>query len=121
MIEELNFIKLQLWVLICLFALFILLNAIVYKCQNKNKKTDEPNFSLMFDQDKIDDLIEKAGSHLQLYPNHTSALFFGAKALIVKQQFSEARKYLERLSVIEPSLLDRYQDMIDDCKKHENS
>jgi tetratricopeptide (TPR) repeat protein len=121
MLEELKFIQLQLWVLIGLFGLFILLNVLCNRCKNRDKKQNEPSFSLMFDKDQLDELIEQSSKHLELYPNHSSALFFGAKALIVRKQFTEAIKYLERLSTIEPSLLDSYQDMIDDCKKHENS
>ena len=119
--EALNLIQIQLWVLIGLFGLFILLNVLCNRCKNRDKKQNEPTFSLMFDKDQLDELIEQSSKHLELYPNHSSALFFGAKALIVRKRFSEARKYLDRLSIIEPSLLDNYQDMIDDCKKHENS
>jgi cytochrome c-type biogenesis protein CcmH/NrfG len=117
--EQLDFIQLQLWLLVSLFSLLILTNVICYLKRNESNKRDEPAFSLMWDKDQLEELIEKARTYLQQYPNHQSALYFGAKALIVKQQFGEAAGYLERLSRIEPSLRDGYQDMIDECKRHE--
>jgi len=121
--EQLNSIQLQLWIVIVLFAVFAIANVLNYLCLRKKNQaeSDEPKFSLMFDMDQIDELIEKSTKHLQIYPNHIDALYFGAKALIVKKQFSEAKKLLERLATLDPTISETIQDMLELCIKNEAS
>jgi cytochrome c-type biogenesis protein CcmH/NrfG len=119
--EDLAFVQLQLWVVIGLLGVFVLTNIYCYLATRQQRKSDEPSFSSMWDKDQLDNLIQRSQEYLRKYPNHQSALYFGAKALIARRRFSEARINLEKLSEIEPSLRSSYQDMIDECKKHHDS
>jgi hypothetical protein len=106
-------------VLIAVFAVFAIANVLNYLCLREKNKG--PDFSLMFDKDQIDKLIDESTKYLQTYPNHMNALYFGAKGLIIKKRFSEAKKQLGKLSSIEPSLTEEYKDMVEYCIENEAS
>jgi cytochrome c-type biogenesis protein CcmH/NrfG len=118
--QELAFIQIQLWVVIGLLAVFVLTNLYVATTRRRGKP-DEPRFGQMWDKNQLDELILKSEEHLREYPNHQSALYFGAKALIVRKRFSEAQRKLDKLLQIEPGLRSSYQDMIDECQRHADS
>ena len=118
--QDLAFIQVQLWVVIGLFAVFVLTNVLVATTRRR-KNTEEPRFGQMWDKDQLDKLIRESEEYLREYPNHQGALYFGAKALIVRKRYSEARRNLDKLSKIEPSLRSSYQDMIEECQKHADS
>jgi hypothetical protein len=118
--QDLAFIQVQLWVVIGLFAVFVLTNVLVATTRRR-EKTKEPRFGQMWDKDQLDELIRQSEQYLREYPNHQTALYFGAKALIVKKRFSEARKNLDKLSEIEPGLRSSYEELIEECKKHADS
>jgi len=119
--QELQFIQNQLWFVIALFALLIATNIVCYFVR-KSEKGSDPKFGEMWDKDQLDMLIKKSSECLVEYPNHSGALFFGAKALIArKENIAEARRRLTKLLDIEPSLKDSVQEILDELESSESS
>jgi hypothetical protein len=119
--EQIQFIQYQLWFVIALFALLIATNVVCYFLRKSEKENDH-NFGDMWDKDQLDMLIKKSSEYLIEYPNHSGALYFGAKALIArKENIPEARKRLNKLLDIEPTLKDSVQDIIDELDSSESS
>ena len=118
--EKLQFIQYQLWGVIFLFFLFIGTNLYCYFI-SKSKKGDEPDFSEMWDKDKIDELLLKSRDYLDKYPNHALALYFRSKALVAKKEgLSEATANLLKLLESEPSLRSSIQEIINEIDLLEN-
>jgi tetratricopeptide (TPR) repeat protein len=95
-------IKLLLWIILGLMALFVASNILcrIFNCGQPRP----PHFADLWNRGKIDELILKAEQHLREFPQDMDALFFGAKALAAKGLFVEARSYLQRLLVSDPTL-----------------
>ena len=102
MASELDFIQLQLWVVIGLLLFFIISNVLchILGCG----ETKAQRFGEMYDKGEIDKLLKKAESRLRERPHDIGALYFGANAMMAKGRHKEARANLERVSLIEPSL-----------------
>jgi hypothetical protein len=119
--QELQFIQIQLWFVIALFLVLITTNIICYFVRKNEKKT-EPEFGVMWDKDQLDELIKKSREYLVEYPNHPGALYFGAKALVArKENIEEARRRLNKLLEIEPSLKDSVQDILNELQSNNGS
>ena len=115
--QDLLFIQNQLWAVIALFLVLIASNIVCYFAR-KNEKGNEPQFGDMWDKGEIDKLIIKSNEHLLTYPNHQSALYFGAKALIAKKEnISEAIKRLNQLKENEPTLRVSVQELLDEINQ----
>lgn len=119
--QELQFIQYQLWFVIALFLLLIATNVVCYFVR-KSEKDNDPHFGEMWDKGEIDNLLKKSREYLIEYPNHTSALYFCAKALVAKKEnLPEAKVYLNKLSKNEPTVSAQVQEIIDEIEKIERS
>ena len=118
---RLALIEMQLWILIVLFAFFVATHAYWHFRKSKPHRGEQPEFGAMWEKDQIDELITKSQEYLRDRPNNQSALYFGAKALMLKQRHAEAARNLEVLTRVEPALRGSYQDLIDECKRRQNS
>ena len=110
MASDLAFIKLQLWAVIGLLAFFIVSNILcrVFNCGQPRGE----NFGDLWDRGEVDKLLERAELRLRERPHDIGALYYGSRALMAKGRFAEARKHLERLSAIEPSLKKECADQL---------
>jgi len=70
---------------------------------------------------KLDDLIARSTDYLKEYPNNVNALYFGAKALVVRKQYKEAKERVDRLSEIEPSLKETVKEILEEINNAESS
>ena len=119
--QQLQFIQQQLWFVIGLFLLLIATNIICYFVR-KTDRDKEPRFGEMWDKGDLDKLIKKSREHLIEYPNHQSALYFCAKALVAKKEsLAEAKRHLTKLQEIDPTLSKQAQEVVDEIKKIEGS
>ena len=103
--QELAFIQNQLWVLIALLSFFVA--GVIYCNLSQKKETiykDVTNFGELWDKGEIDELLINTKKHLENYPNHSSALYFRAKALITVEKYEEAKPLLDTLSLNHPEL-----------------
>ena len=115
--QELQFIQYQLWAVIGLFLLLFASNVICY-FSKKGGSNLGLSFGEMWDKGELDKLITKSREFLIEYPNHQSALYFGAKALVAKKEnLSEAKRHLNKLLEIEPTLSEQVQEIIDEIDK----
>ena len=115
--QDLIFIQNQLWAVIALFVILIASNVACYLVR-KNEKGNEPQFGDMWDKGEIDKLIIKSNEHLLMHPNHQSALYFGAKALIAKKEnIPEAINRLSLLKANEPTLRASVQELLDEVNQ----
>ena len=119
--QELQFIQYQLWFVIALFLLLIATNIVCYFVR-KSEKKNEPQFGQMWDKGEIDELLRRSREYLIEYPNHTSALYFCAKALVAKREnLAEAKGYLNKLLQNEPTVSAQVQEVINEIEKLEGS
>ena len=119
--QDLQFIQYQLWFVIALFLLLIATNVVCYFVK-KSEKGNDPHFDEMWDKGDIDNLLKKSREYLVEYPNHTSALYFCAKALVAKREnLPEAKGYLIKLLQNEPTVSAQVQEIIDEIQKIEGS
>ena len=100
--DELAFVQLQLWVVIGLLAFFVLTNILcrIFGCE----WSDEKVYAKMWQKGEIDKLLRAAELRLAENPHDIGALYFGARAMVARGRYDDARKHLERLSIVEPSL-----------------
>lgn len=115
MADQLTFIQTQLWIVMGLFAGLVVGIFICMRLRriDEKKRTDRPQFGTMWDKDQLDELLSVADRHLREYPNSQDALYFSAKALMVKGRFSEARARVERFKRLEPTMQEAWQPMLD--------
>lgn len=117
--QELQTIQNQLWFLIVLFSLLVATNIVCY-FSRKSEKSKNPRFGEMWDKGELDRLLKESGEYLYEYPNHQSALYFRAKALVAKRQnLSEAKMHLTKLKEIEPTLKSQTQEILDEIENIE--
>ena len=130
MIDQISFVKGQLWVVIGLLIWLVVCTALCnYRQYRKNKETrrknekilQEPRFNEMWDKDQLNELIAQASSHLKTYPNNQSALYFLAKAFMAQGRYEEARGHIERLLTIEPSMRAQWQRSLDEIDRGKSS
>jgi hypothetical protein len=95
-------IKMLLWAILGLLALFVTSNILchIFKC---GQSADE-KYGDMWQRGHIDELIEKTRVRLSEHPHDISALYFGAKALAASGMHESAMAYIRRLMIIEPTL-----------------
>jgi len=103
--QQLAFIQNQLWALIALLLIFVA-GIIFCNLSRKNETIykDITNFGELWDKGEIDDILVKTKEHLESFPNHSSALYFRAKALITVKKYEEAKPLLDTLSLNHPEL-----------------
>ena len=119
--QQLQFIQYQLWFVIALFLILIATNVVCYFVR-KSDKDNDPKFGEMWNKGDIDALLKKSREYLIEYPNHASALYFCAKALVAKREnLSEARGYLNQLLQNEPRVTAQVQEVIKEIEKIEGS
>ena len=119
--EQLITIEYLLWTMIALFIFVILTNVICYIVKSGEKRNDDKIFRLLWDKDELDKLIDESEAYLKNYPNNQNALFFGAKALIVRKEYTRAKSRLNTLLEIEPTLRETLEEMLDEIHNIENS
>ncbi len=104
-------IKVLLWVILALLALFVASNILchIFKC---GQPSDE-KFGDLWQKGQVDDLILKTRLRLQEHPHDISALYFGAKALAASGLHDTARAYIKRLMLIEPTLHDECKEQLE--------
>ena len=113
--SQLDFIQLQLWIVMGLFGLFVASNIICYRLnKNHRARSNDPELGEMWDKGEIDNVLLEAETILKERPYHLGALYHGAKAHIARQQYTQARVYLERIALTEPLLKDTYQTLLAD-------
>lgn len=110
--EQLQFIQYQLWGLIGLFLVLVLTNVICYLTRQNTNSTEDERFREMWEKGQIDKLAEEAEQYLQKYPNNANALYFGARALILKRRFPTAKSWFRKLAEISPSLSETVSEEI---------
>ena len=118
--EQITTIQYQLWAMMALFIFVIITNIICYLAKRGEKRKDDAIFSLMWEKDELDQLVIKSEEYLRKYPNNLNALYFGAKALIVKKKYMKAKHRLKKLSEIEPAYKQVILEMLDEIKDLEN-
>ena len=104
--------ELQLWIIIGLLVLFVggyFLVALTHLQAHRQEQTTKSGFGELWDRNQLDELILRSKLTLADYPNHQSALYFGAKALWAKGRGAEAKKYFDRLIKLEPDLSETLQ------------
>lgn len=113
--DELAFVQLQLWVVIGLLAFFVLTNLLcrIFGCE----WSDEKIYAKMWQKGEVDKLLKLAELRLAENPHDIGALYFGARAMVARGRNDDARRLLERLSVIEPSLRSACQEEIGELSR----
>lgn len=109
---QLQFIQYQLWALIGLFLALVLTNVVCYLTRRATPSSNDDRFREMWDRNQIDKLAKEAEQYLQQYPNNTNALYYGARAMVVKRRFPTAKAWLRKLSETNPSLSEMVEDEI---------
>lgn len=110
MSSELAFIKLQLWIVIGMLLLFMISNILCLIIDRNDKR--QQRFGEMLDRGELDKLIEKSESRLRSHPHDVGALYYGARAMMAKARYEEARANLERITLIQPTLREACQKEI---------
>lgn len=118
--QQLAFIQNQLWALIALLLIFVGGNLFCYLTRNKTDSKEQPEFGEMWDKGEIDELLNESESFLKKYPNHSSALYFRAKALIARQQYIEAKKLLNKFIINYPDFKESINELLE-AIENENS
>ena len=99
---DLSQIKIMLWILLGLQAVFISLNLL---CKfigcGERKKID---YGDLLDRGHLEDVIEKTRARLESHPRDVDALYFHAKALLASGRLEQARIEIGRLWDLEPAL-----------------
>lgn len=121
--EELLFIQYQLWGLIGLFVIFMAANIAcnLAKKQNNEPVSEADHYPELWDGNKLDELIERSTQHLEKYPNSVNALYFGAKALIVKGRYTEAKERVAHIEKVEPRMKETVIEILQEIEDAENS
>lgn len=117
--QELQIIQNQLWFLIALFALLVATNIGCY-FSKLSEKSKSPRFGEMWDKGELDKLLKESQEYLYEYPNHQSAMYFRAKALLAKRKsLPEAKMHLKKLQEMDPSFNDQIQEILDEIENIE--
>jgi tetratricopeptide (TPR) repeat protein len=111
--REIALIQYQLWGLMALFGVLIFTNIVCYILK-KQEKQDQGDLAKLWEQDKLQELIEKSEEILKTYPNNSDALYFGSKALAATGNLEKALAHLTRLVKREPAMRSSIQSMIDE-------
>jgi len=119
--EQLRIIQYQLWVVMALFVLVLIANFVCYFSKRRENSEDDEIFSLLWEKNQLDELVAKSEKYLQKYPNNKDALYFGAKALVVKKEYSRAKDRLDKLLQIEPGLRSSLQQMLQEIDMLQNN
>mgnify|MGYP002777043258 CR=1 FL=1 len=123
MADDISLIQTQLWVVMGMFALLIAVNLLCayFRRSESKEQRNKPNFGTMWDKDQLDELIALSSSHLREFPNSVDALYFGARALLAKNRYEEARPLIERFKKTQPTEMDTWQPMLDLINGREDS
>lgn len=84
-----------------------------------NMTRNKTRFLDLWRRNKLDLFIERSRTALHKEPNNTDALLFGAKALRMKGDLSNARLWFERALELEPSLKRIIQGELEIIRKKE--
>jgi hypothetical protein len=111
-------IKILLWVILGLLVFFVASNILcrLLDCGKSRKE----KFGDMWQKGQIDDLLAKTRLRLQEHPHDISALYFGAKALMASGLYDSARIYVQRLMLLEPTLIEQCKQQLDAIDRLEN-
>ncbi len=121
MTEEITFVQNQLWAVIALLAFLIVSTVVCNLTRKREEKTESEKFPELWELGKLDDLIARSTDYLKEYPNNVNALYFGAKALVVRKQYKEAKERVGKLSEIEPSLKETVKEILEEINNAESS
>ena len=121
--SDLSFIQTQLWVVIGLLVLFVASNILcqVWNRQSAKAEKSAPKFGEMFDKNEFDQLLSTADSHLRTYPNHHSALYFSAQALMSRGSYPEAHRRFQRIVELDPTMRSSIQPFLDETSPDRDS
>ena len=95
-------IKMLLWAILGLQIFFIVGNILCRIVGCGERKS--PNYNDLWQRGKIDEILSKTKERLETHPRDVDALYFRAKALIASGLPESARRAVEELVRVEPSL-----------------
>jgi len=121
MLEEVTFVQNQLWAVIALLTVLIVSTVVCNLTRKAEKKTESEKFPELWELGKLDDLIVRSTDYLKEYPNNVNALYFGAKALVVRKQYIEVKERVSKLFEIEPSLKEAVKEILEEIENAESS
>jgi len=121
MLEEVTFVQNQLWAVIALLTVLVVSTVVCNLTRKREEKTESEKFPELWELGKLDDLIARSTDYLKEYPNNVNALYFGAKALVVRKQYNDAKERVSKLSEIEPSLKETVKEILEEIDNAESS
>jgi uncharacterized protein HemY len=69
------------------------------------RKKLEGEFTLLFEEDRIGELIDSCQQTLNTKPNNTTALWFLLRSHFLREEYNRANDYLLRLKKVDPGLV----------------
>ena len=104
-------IKVLLWIILAILALFVVSNILcrVFNCG----KSKGDRLVDLWHKGRTEDVITKSQALLRDNPHDITALYFGSKALAASGLHATAREYTQRLMLIEPEMRKQCQEQLE--------